>query len=432
MPRRPSRHVDDPRAVGERLRAARTAAGLSQQQLAFPGCTPAYISRIEAGNRTPSYQILREFEKRLGVSADYLATGQEPLLEQPDPLFEAEVALRLGDLELAGELYRQARAAGGSALLVARAEAGLGRLALCRGQTGEAIRLLEQALTSGQLGVSEASTVANALGRAYVSQGRFEEALALLSRFLAAAREQGDQFETVRFGVLLANAYVDSGNFARAQETLAEVLDLARQSLDPMLPASLYWSQSRLYSSQGDPDLAAHYAQLTLATLKASEHTLAAAGALLLLAHVENDRGNAAAALELADEGAPIVAAAGDTIQEGLFLVERARALAALGDPEQAASLMLGVIPRFSEAHPTTAARAYAAAADFFRSEGDHAKALELYELAAERFTSADRHLADTLTAMAEIHEEQGNTDQALQLLKQALHARSTTSLSAG
>jgi tetratricopeptide (TPR) repeat protein len=419
MPRRPSRHVDDPRAVGERLRTARTAAGLSQHQLAFPGCTPAYISRIEAGNRTPSYQILREFEKRLGVSADYLATGHEHLLEA-DPLFEAEVALRLGDLELAG-----------SERLVARAESGLGQLALSRGQTGEAIPLLEQALTGGQLGVSEASTAGNALGRAYVSRGRFEEAFALFSRFLSDARERGDQFETVRFAVLLANAYLDSGSFARAQETLGEVLDLARQSLDPMLQSSLYWSQSRLHSSQGNPDLAAHYAQLTLATLKASEHTLAAAGALLLLAHIENDRGNPAAALELAEEGAPIVAAAGDTIQEGLFVVERARALAALGDPEQAASLMLGVIPRFSEARPTTAARAYAAAADFFRNSGDPAKALELYELAAERFTATDRHLADTLTAMAEIHEEQGNTEKALQLLKHALHARSDSSVQA-
>lgn len=425
MPRRPSTHVDDPAAVGRRLLAARKAAGLSQRQLAFPGCTSAYISRIESGARTPSYQILREFAKRLDVSADYLATGEEADLAHSDPLFEADVALRLGDSELARELFEQVRAAAESDVSVARAEVGLGQVALGRGEVGEAVERLERALAGDRLPASDASAAGNALGRGYVAQGRFEEAFSVFSRFLRAARERGDEFETIRFSVLLANAYLDSGNPARAQEVLGDVLELARRSLDPMLQSSLYWSQSRLYASQGDADLAAHYAQLTIATLKASEHTLAAAGALLLLAHIENDRGNPGTALELVDEGEPVVTNAGDTINEGMFIIERARALAALGEPDEAAGLVLGVVPRFREAWPTTAARAYSAAAGFFRSQGDSAKALELYELAAERFSAPDRHLAEVWTAMAEIHEERGDTREALRLLKAALQARS-------
>jgi tetratricopeptide (TPR) repeat protein len=432
MPRRPSSHVDDPAAVGRRLLEARKAAGLSQRQLAFEGCTSAYISRIESGARTPSYQILREFGKRLGVSADFLATGEDADLAQPDPLFEADVALRLGDSELAAELFGQIRAAADSAVSVARAEVGLGRLALGRGDVGEAVERLERALAVEELPLPDASTAGNALGRAYVSQGRFEEAFSVFSRFLRSARELGDDFETIRFSVLLANAYLDAGNLVRAQEVLGDVLELARRSLDPMLHSSLYWSQSRLYASQGNADLAAHYAQLTIATLKASEHTLAAAGALLLLAHIENDRGNPEAALELAGEGEPVVAAAGDTINEGMFVIERARALAALGEPDEAASLVLGVVPRFQEAWPTTAARAYSAAAGFFRSQGDPRRALELYELAAERFSAPDRHLAEVWTAMAEINEERGDTREALRLLKAALQARSGVGTRAG
>ena len=75
MPRQKSQHVDNPKAVGDRLKAAREAAGLSQRQLAFSGCSPAYISRIEAGDRIPSLQLLRELGKRLGVTEDWLATG---------------------------------------------------------------------------------------------------------------------------------------------------------------------------------------------------------------------------------------------------------------------------------------------------------------------------------------------------------------------
>ena len=50
-PRTP--HYDDPVAVGRRLHAAREAAGISQRDLAFPGCSAAYISRIERGERVP-------------------------------------------------------------------------------------------------------------------------------------------------------------------------------------------------------------------------------------------------------------------------------------------------------------------------------------------------------------------------------------------
>src|SRR5712691_7405206 len=109
MPRRKSSHIDDPAAVAQRLKEARQRAGLNQRQLAFPGCTPAYISRIEAGDRIPSLQILRELGSRLGVSADYLATGREHgPIAGASALLDAEVALRLDDLETAERLYQEA------------------------------------------------------------------------------------------------------------------------------------------------------------------------------------------------------------------------------------------------------------------------------------------------------------------------------------
>src|SRR5215212_512807 len=107
MPRQKSQHVDDPKAVGERLRQAREAAGLSQRQLAFAGCSPAYISRIEAGDRIPSLQLLRELGKRLGVTEDYLATGTAGASETDRLFLEAELASRLGDDEGARTFYAE-------------------------------------------------------------------------------------------------------------------------------------------------------------------------------------------------------------------------------------------------------------------------------------------------------------------------------------
>ena len=74
-PRTP--HYDDPVAVGQRLHVAREAAGISQRELAFPGCSAAYISRIERGERIPSLQVMRELARRIGISESSLAFGRE-------------------------------------------------------------------------------------------------------------------------------------------------------------------------------------------------------------------------------------------------------------------------------------------------------------------------------------------------------------------
>jgi tetratricopeptide (TPR) repeat protein len=424
MPRQPSTHVDDPVAVGRRLREARLAAGLTQRQLSFDGCTPAYVSRIEAGARVPSLQILSELGKQLGLSGEYLATGRLGAEELSAELLEAEVALRLDDEDRAVELYETARGEADSPAARARAGLGLGQLALRRGEISEGIALLEDALDSGDLGTGDASAAANALGRAYTTQGRYEEAFALFERFLGEARARDDDFDEVRFALLLSNAYIDHGDFGRAHATLGGVLDLARRTIDPMIRASLYWSQSRAYHVQGDPDRAAEYGQLALATLKASEQTLEAGRALLLLAYIENDRGNPQAALELVDDGEAIVAVSGEASDAAMFTVERARALSALGEVEEAAGLLLEIVPRLEAAAPQDAVRAYSAVADIYRKQGEVASALELYELAVQQAPPVDRDVAAALTAMAEIYEERGELQKALDLLKQALAAR--------
>jgi len=424
MPRRPSTHVDDPLAVGRRLQEARRAAGLTQRQLSFDGCTSAYVSRIEAGARIPSLQILHEFARRLGVTPEYLATGESERSDLSSELLEAEVAWRLGNEEEAAKLYEAARDAADTPAALARAELGLGRLAVHRGEVQQGVELLERALHSGALAAGDTSVAAAALGRGYVTLSRFDEAFGIFERHLVDAKARGDRLDQVRFALLLANTYIDHGDHARAHATLGEVLDLAQQTVDPRLRASLYWSQSRVHLSQGEPDRAADYAQLALATLRASEETLEAARILQLLAFIENDRGNHEAALELVDEGEPVVAAAGEANDAAMFAIERARALSALGEAEEAAALLLGILPRLNEAAPRDAARAYAAVADIFRRQGDAARALELYELAVEQAPTHNRHVVAALSAMAEIHEEQGDTQRSLALLKQALAAR--------
>jgi transcriptional regulator with XRE-family HTH domain len=99
-------HVDDPAAVGRRLKDARVAAGLSQRQLSFPGCSAAYISRLEAGDRVPSLQLLRKLAVRLAADDQYLATGIERVEQLPPDQVEEEVERRLAGQAAASAITR--------------------------------------------------------------------------------------------------------------------------------------------------------------------------------------------------------------------------------------------------------------------------------------------------------------------------------------
>jgi transcriptional regulator with XRE-family HTH domain len=111
-------HVDDPLAAGRRLVSARESKGLSQRDLAFPGCSAAYISRIERGERVPSLQVLRELARRCGVSEAYLAWGDErgPDRDVLERMREVE------DAESSGS--KEERAAAYAALARAASKAG--------------------------------------------------------------------------------------------------------------------------------------------------------------------------------------------------------------------------------------------------------------------------------------------------------------------
>lgn len=414
--------MDDPRAVGERVRSAREQAGLSQRQVAFEGCTPAYISRIEAGARIPSYQVLREIGRRVGVSAEYLATGGNEAPEE-DPVFQAELAARLGDTVAAERGFQDVIDGGGRSDLVARAQAGLGLMVFEAGEHEHAIEMLEEALTGTEAGV-ESAVVADRLGRAYALTGRFEEALALFNRYLAAAKERNDPLDTIRFSVLLANTQIDRCDYGAAETVLSLILDQAKNAADPASRAGIYWAQSRLHLSQNQPELAGRYARMALAILEQSEHTVYIANALLLLAMLENDQGNSAEALGLVEEAAPVMQASGNRYDIGRLELERARAELGLGNAQEAASRALGSLPLLADTSPINAGRGYSLAASIFKELGDPAKALELYELAVESFPALDRHAAEAYSAMAEIADAAGRKDDALEYFRRALAAR--------
>jgi tetratricopeptide (TPR) repeat protein len=430
LPRRKSTHVDDPAAVGRRLREARERSGISQRQLSFDGCSPAYISRIEAGERIPSLQLLREMGRRLGVSEDYLATGLEREAGGEDrTLLDAEVSLRLGDTDEAERMYRSVQESAETSAIQARALAGLGQIAFDRGEPRQAIELLEEALRVGHLEAASQPSLADTLGRAHSAVGDHGPAIRLFREALRHAEERKDQVERVRFGVLLANAYIDAGEFGAAETMLARTVELAPESADPIFRAKVYWSQARLYTLHEDATTAARYARKALELLELTEHTLYAARAHHLLASVELDRGNAAAAIDLLDRGLPLVQAGGNKLETALFQLEKARALVKLNRREEAEALAAESTSVLTGVSSNDAGRGLSVTGEIYESLGNRAKAKGFYEQAASLLEAdGDRYLVEVYGKLAALHEAEGRSDEALAVLKKAMAVQSPPS----
>jgi tetratricopeptide (TPR) repeat protein len=414
--------VDNPRAVGERLKQARERAGLSQRQLAFRGCSPAYISRIESGDRIPSLQLLRELGRRLGVTEDYLATGAD-VSQREASTVEAEVALRLGELDEAERLYLEVLDRGVSDEDRGEATAGLGQVAFRRGDPRAAVRKFEEALRLFRTDESQHPDLADSLGRSYAMIGELESAIAVFERCHAEADRRGDPLLSLQFSVLLAHALIDTGNLGRAEEVLGAALALGKDAQSPSVRAQLYWSQSRLHDERNEPETAARYARRALELLLLTEDTYRTARAHQLLAHIELNRGDAEKALELLEEGWPMLQSSGNKLERAQYRLEEARALAMLGRREEAGALAMQISGLIGDARPEDAARAYTVLGSVFEELGEADRAKELYELAAEllRPNNPNRYLIDVYSKLAELAEAEGDREDAYDYMKKAL-----------
>lgn len=427
VPRRKSTHVDDPAAVGQRLREARERAGLTQRDLAFPGCSPAYISRIESGDRIPSLQLLRELGRRLDVSEDYLATGVDMVRSEDPRLIDAEVALRLDEVDEAEHLFRAALEKPWGRDDEARALAGLGQLAFSRGEPRPAIDYIEQGLAIWGVSPAERPSLADTLGRAKAMLGELSEAAGIFRSCLTAAQEREDTIEQLRFAVLLANALIDRGDFSEASEVLAGTVPLLESTRDPILRARLYWSQSRLYGMQNDTRRAVRYARRALEIVELTEHDYYTARAHELLAHMELDRDRPEEALALLHKGWPLLEKSGNPIDKAAFRLEEARALAHLGRREEAAALAMEISGLLKDAKPREAGRSYALLGEIYAAIDEPARARELFELAIELLEqNPNRYLVQVYSQLAALHEREGRKDDALTILKRAVDVRET------
>src|SRR3989337_1593410 len=89
--------------IGHRLRQARVAAGLTQQQLAAGRYTKAYVSALETGHSKPSMAALNFFADRLGMAASRFLDDEPAVWRR----LEVDLELAAGRWQVAADGYRE-------------------------------------------------------------------------------------------------------------------------------------------------------------------------------------------------------------------------------------------------------------------------------------------------------------------------------------
>ncbi|HET8743726.1 MAG TPA: tetratricopeptide repeat protein, partial [Gaiella sp.] len=260
-----------PAGVGERVRALRVAAGLTQTALAGERFSKEYVSQIERGKTRPTAETVAWLAERLGVDADYLLRGVssdvrtrvEAKLAQAEALSEAH-----RDQE-AVEVFRQIReeiASLGSAELEVRTLAGEGWALQELGAPREAIEVLQtaRALTERpEFSDVDRADILFRLGCCRYRISSIPSAISLLDEALELAERSGLPCDLLRARILAwrSRCRRRQADYEAARDDVERALELAQAVDDPRAVAGGYFQASYVAEKMGHWALARQYAQ---------------------------------------------------------------------------------------------------------------------------------------------------------------------------
>jgi transcriptional regulator with XRE-family HTH domain len=412
--------------IGQRLKRLRLQRSLSQRELAAPGVSYAYISRIEAGTRQPSVKALRRLAAKLGVSAAYLETGSDldPTETRELQLSDIELAIRLGEKDSLEAPLRALVAdavAHGDHPCALRARVALAAIAQDRGDFTEAVELLEAALDGEAFDPVSMVDIYSQLARAYVGSGRTRDAVDLFERCLAEVID-GDAALEARYATLLSYALSDVGEIARAEDVVQHALERSKDTEDPYTRVRLYWSMARLAHTEGRPSVALANVRKAIALLQATEDTLHLARAHILAAGITLSREDADSADHHLDQAEHLLggsAAAEDLIE---IKIRRSHVATLRGEAKHAITAARDALAIIDTNDILDRGLAHAALANGLALNGDVQAADEAFTRAVDLLVEQGRwrDATNACRAWARMLREQGDEQRAIDVLDRA------------
>lgn len=417
-------------SIGARLKRLRLDRGLSQRDLSSPGVSYAYISRIEAGARTPSVKALRMLAKKLNVSVEYLETGRD-LGESEDR------ELRLGDAELAIRFDTDTRQAERSLVevrdeaLTAGDRAGAGRAVIAlgfaaarRGNHLDAVERLEESLDLYRVGPHLRPDLYATLGQSYAALGAPDRAIKLFEQCLDELETEApeDVNLRVRFSTLLSYALSDAGEHERANDVVRDVASTLRRDSDPHNRVRLYWAAARSSGIGGRAPEALEYIRRAIALLEVTDDTLQLARGHLLAASIEADEGNGDAAREHLELAASLFGTTSVRADIGMLRTVEAQLAAHEGDGELAVTKAREGLDALGDVHGGEQGTAVLALARGLALLGDESGASDAFRRAVDLLAVHGRRYEAAKAALAwgSFLRDRGHDEEAEPILNRA------------
>jgi tetratricopeptide (TPR) repeat protein len=415
--------------IGARLKRLRLQKGLSQRDLSSPGVSYAYISRIEAGARTPSVKALRKLSQKLGVSVEYLETGRDIRdvddreLRLADAELELRVAQNTEEAEKKVKAVLDEALAAGDVASATRAQLVLGLVAARRGNHLDAVERLEAVLDSGGVTVESRPDVYATLGQSYASLGAPDRAVRLFRRCLDELGDRPEDASTrIWFATLLSYALTDSGDYDGARDVIRGALEGAGVDADPYTRMRLYWSRARLAGIEGRPAEALESIREAIALLKATDDSLHLARAYLMSAGIEANEGNADVAERHLDEAEKLFGQSSEPVDRAMSLIGRSRVAALRLDAGAAVASARAAMDLLGSTHAGEQGAAVWAFARGLALQGDLANSVDAYQRAIDLLSvHGQRHEAGRAAIeLAELLRNEGRDDEAEPILRRA------------
>ena len=257
--------------LGERLRALRIAAGLTQTELAEGRFSKEYISQIERGKTRPTDATIAWLAERLNVDPGFLSVGVsteertkvEALLSRAEALSEAH-----SDAD-AIEAFREARRAvegTWAPALELRALVGEAWAMQQHGEVNEAVELLVRARELAErheFSDIDRAEVLFRLGACRWSLSSISTAIALFDEALELAERSGLPCDLLRADILgwRSRCHRRLRDYVAAREDVERALELAQALDDHRTMANVYFQASLVAERMGHWVLARSYAE---------------------------------------------------------------------------------------------------------------------------------------------------------------------------
>lgn len=421
----------DPVAIGERIKHYRLERGLSQDALAAPRYTPAYISHLEKGRRLPSPDALAYFAAKLAVDSDHLLTGRDPrrrlqLQLEVDRALAELYSGHVDDAEAAFERVLKTARREGFHEVHAAAEEGLGLVHKKRQKWSEAIARFEaaEAMLAGEPPEYRTSAIAERAGCLFMLND-IPLSIHVLENHRLELEHAGspDPAALLQVYSFLIPSYFEAGLRDKAADIAEEAHRLESRVQDPAHVACLNINRAQILIEQGRRDEATRALERAEELFKTIGWRASAAKAAVARATGAAEAGDLEAGEQIARAALAELADSPSVLDEVRALNVLARISRLRGNLDNALIHLDRVDALLKAQRSMEAAWALRerALCELARKDTEAAEKLLRKSLKLYRESGSPEQIATTSAYLGDVLAKRGRPEEALKIYRQGL-----------